>query len=129
MGENKIWRPVVGFEKYFECCVDGRFKRLTRVYYNSLGKKITLKEKIVNGSYRNGYYHFNAVGDNKEHLDQGVHIFIAQSFPEICGEWFDGCEVHHKDGNSQNNEATNLIVCTKEQHWEYHRILKNNRWR
>ena len=56
-----------------------------------------------------------------------VHQEVAKAFPEICGEWFEGCEVHHKDGNSQNNEATNLIVCTKEQHWEYHRILKNNK--
>ena len=55
-----------------------------------------------------------------------VHIEVAKAFPEICGKWFKGCEVHHKDGNSLNNEATNLIVCTKAQHLEYHRKMKMN---
>ena len=55
-----------------------------------------------------------------------VHIEVAKAFPEICGKWFKGCEVHHKDGNSLNNEATNLIVCTKAQHLEYHRKMKRN---
>lgn len=55
-----------------------------------------------------------------------VHIEVAKAFPEICGKWFKGCEVHHKDGNSLNNEATNLVVCTKAQHMEYHRKMKRN---
>lgn len=41
-----------------------------------------------------------------------VHRLVARAFPEICGEWFDGCEVDHLDGNPQNNEATNLQVKT-----------------
>lgn len=46
---------------------------------------------------------------------------IAKAFPEICGEWFDDCEVHHKDHNPLNNKAENLVVLTKEQHKELHR--------
>ena len=53
-----------------------------------------------------------------------VHREIAKAFPEICGEWFDGCEIHHKDGNSLNNEASNLIVCTHKEHMAYHRELR-----
>lgn len=37
---------------------------------------------------------------------------IASSFPEICGEWFEGAEVNHKDENPLNNIATNLEWCT-----------------
>ena len=53
-----------------------------------------------------------------------AHIEVAKAFPEICGEWFDGCEVHHKDGNSLNNEASNLVVCSKEEHKIFHQLLK-----
>ena len=53
-----------------------------------------------------------------------AHIEVAKAFPEICGEWFEGAEVHHKDGNSLNNEASNLIVCSKKEHIEFHRLLK-----
>lgn len=121
----EIWRPVVGFEKFYEVSNYGRIKRLTRVYYNSLGKKTTLKEKIVNGNGKN-HRKFNLVGENGEHLEQGVHIIVAKAFPEICGEWFEGFHVHHKDGNPLNNIATNLIVLTVQEHLSLHSKGENN---
>lgn len=45
---------------------------------------------------------------------------IAKAFPEICGEWFDGCQVHHKDRNPSNNMADNLEVISKEKHKKEH---------
>ena len=45
----------------------------------------------------------------------GVHRIIAQTFPEICGKWFEGCEVDHIDTNPSNNNAFNLKVCTHSQ--------------
>ena len=39
-----------------------------------------------------------------------VHTLVARAFPEICGEWFEGAEVDHKDGNPMNNAAENLRV-------------------
>ena len=53
-----------------------------------------------------------------------AHVEVAKAFPEICGEWFEGCEVHHRDGDPFNNEARNLIVCTKDEHIQFHRELK-----
>lgn len=53
----------------------------------------------------------------------GVQQLVAKAFPEICGEWFEGCEVHHKDFNPANNAPHNLQVVTKQQHLELH---KNN---
>lgn len=48
------------------------------------------------------------------------HILIAQAFPEICGEWFEGCVVHHLDRNPQNNCARNLMVLSNESHIKVH---------
>lgn len=31
--------------------------------------------------------------------------------------------LHHLDANSRNNEIDNLVVCTPEEHLEYHRLL------
>lgn len=41
-----------------------------------------------------------------------VHEIVARAFPEICGDWFEGCEVDHIDGDRTNNKATNLRVVT-----------------
>lgn len=43
------------------------------------------------------------------------HI-IAQAFPEICGEWFEGAEVHHKDHNKTNDVPENLQVVLHKEH-------------
>lgn len=37
-----------------------------------------------------------------------VHKLVALTFPEICGEWFEGAEVSHLDENPHNNKPENL---------------------
>lgn len=123
---DEIWKDIKGYEGLYKISSLGRIKRLERVIVNSIGKKITLKEKILNGTKRNGYYCFNAVGNNGENLKQGVHIFVAQAFPEICGEWFEGCHVHHIDHNPLNNTAENLQVMKAEEHLSLHNKGENN---
>lgn len=41
---------------------------------------------------------------------------VAKAFPEICGEWFDECEVHHIDEDPTNDKAENLMVLSHEDH-------------
>lgn len=54
------------------------------------------------------------------------HILVAKLFPEICGEWFKGCHVHHKDHNKWNYKASNLIVLTPKEHFKAHKGDKKN---
>lgn len=68
-------------------------------------------ELIVN----NGYYKTAAT-------HEPLHVLIAKAFPETCGKWFDGCHVHHKDFNRQNNYAENLIVVTASEHRRLHNL-------
>ena len=49
-----------------------------------------------------------------------VHILVAKAFPEICGKWFKGCVVHHKDRNKLNNRADNLVVLSVSEHRREH---------
>lgn len=46
--------------------------------------------------------------------------YVCRNNPDICGELFDGCEIHHIDGNSLNDDPYNLIVVTPETHHKIH---------
>ena len=51
-----------------------------------------------------------------------IHRLVAQYF---CDNFSIEKEVHHKDLNTRNNKADNLICLTQEQHIELHKKLKN----
>lgn len=48
-----------------------------------------------------------------------VHRIVATTFPEICGDWFDGAVINHKDCNTRNNAACNLEWCTSDYNNNY----------
>lgn len=53
-----------------------------------------------------------------------VHKLVAQYFLPLPTKPF--CAIHHKDFNSLNNKADNLLWVTKEEHKEIHREHEQN---
>lgn len=99
--EEEIWREV-------EECAG---------YYVS--NKNTLrnpKNEIIKGWIQRGY-RYVAFSNGVKHP---FNLIVAKAFPEICGEWFDGAVVHHKDFNKLNNVPENLIVLTQSEHAALH---------
>jgi hypothetical protein len=72
--------------------------------------------KIIKGRFKKqtiiqGYpYIIASINGEKKQLS--VHRLVAKAFPEICGKWFEGCQVDHIDTIRTNNNAYNLKVCT-----------------
>ncbi len=52
----------------------------------------------------------------KKHI-LGVHTVVSM-FYDKC--WYDGCVVHHKDGNPKNNNIQNLEVMSRRKHSSMH---------
>ena len=75
--------------------------------------------KILSKHINQGYYTVGLWYNGKTvHLR--IHNIVAKAYPEICGEWFEGCHVHHVDHNNLNNDPHNLIILTPEDHKKYH---------
>ena len=62
-----------------------------------------------------GYQQFK---DNKTGKWVLTHRRVAEK--KVGGKIFHGREVHHIDGNKNNNRSSNLLVVSKEQHRRIH---------
>ena len=62
------------------------------------------------------YYYTVRIGNTEKY----VHTIIAKNYPEICGEWFDKCVVHHINGIKSDNRPENLKIMSAEEHNKWH---------
>ena len=99
--------------EYNTISIDG--KELIITINGDVYEKEWKKKNVYVNKERNNYTYVNL--GNKSY---SLHRIIAQAFPEICGEWFDGCEVHHIDNDTTNNKPDNLMVVTPEIHDKFH---------
>lgn len=110
MGKTEEWRPVVGYEDFYEVSNLGRVKSvgygIDRILKPSPNGKGYLQVKL----YKNG--------EKSMHL---VHILIMRAFVGKCP---DGYEVDHYDWNPRNNKLDNLSYQPK----EANRARKSPQW-
>lgn len=110
---TEIWKDIKGYEGLYQASSQGRIRSLPRN---------TTKGKIINQVCARNKLRVHLCNDGKRKYCF-VHILVAQAFPEICGEWFEGCQVHHKDCNPSNNNPYNLVCLTREEHNRIHREM------
>lgn len=111
----EIFRTIKNYEGLYEVSDCGNVKSVERTYIGGCGAVCHTGGKLLKPHY-NQYRQNRATvvlckdGKTKNHF---ISRLVAQAFPEICGEWFEGCEVDHIDCDPTNNKATNLRCVTK----------------
>lgn len=114
--QTEIWKPVVGYEGLFEVSNLGRVKSTPKKTNNQFNGIETILTQFLS----NNHLKVTLRKDGRE-KKYYVAVLVAKAFPDICGEWLDGYEVHHVDKNPLNNSAFNLRCISKEAHYILHK--------
>ena len=108
---NEEWKPVEGYEGYYEVSNHGRIKALSRTFAS--GKNYTnvqsYPEKIMKLGTTNRQYKRIGLRVGNKTTGYSIHRLVAIAFiPRIEGKDV----INHKDGNGGNNHVSNLEWCT-----------------
>ena len=104
---EEIWRDIPDYEGFYQASNLGKIKALKRkvVWRNTL---VIKPEKELKAFVSNKGYYITRLSKEGVGHTYSVARLIAYTFPDICGEYFEGAEIDHIDTNPLNNVAVNL---------------------
>lgn len=134
MGATEQWRPVPGWEGYYEVSDLGRVASRERRTWHSgsqwgHGFWRTVGARVLKSSIARGYERVVLQRDRTKQ-DEAVHRLVMLAFVGPCP---DGMEVCHNDGDKRNNALRNLRYDTRSanhldrtRHGKNHNALKTH---
>ena len=125
---KEIWKDIEGYEGLFQVSSNGVIRSLDRYLPMPNGGKKLVKGRIIKQYMNpNGYMIVNLGKTHNDRKIKYVHRLVAKAFPEMCGEWFDGCEIDHINTIRDDNRAINLKICTASENANNPLTLKHQR--
>lgn len=123
---NLEWRPIPGFEGYYEVSNEGVVRSKLRTVIKSNGRRHTFSEHIMKVFEVNDTNPTARVELNKDGLRKDVYLpnLVASVFLDLPYDTI----VYHKDGNLNNNSAVNLTSDIT-QTYEYKIAQDGEEWR
>lgn len=106
---EEIWKPVVGYEEYYEVSNTGRVRTIPRIVYTNNGGYINIGRAIKTPMlHYKGYLQVRLKVNNRPKTFF-VHRLVAESFiPNPNGYKY----VNHIDEDKTNNSVENLEWCS-----------------
>lgn len=99
------WRPIPGYEGYYEVSDHGRVRSLDRTIERSNGQEVRRKGRVLRpGTYVSGHKHVNLHAPERKRKWR-VHHLVLLAF---VGPMPEGMEVCHNNGNPADNRLENL---------------------
>lgn len=132
---NEQWRPVVGYEGYYEVSDQGRVRSVDRVVGRNgglaSGRPVHIRGRMRK-LHRNVVSGYLCVGLTKDGVGstRTVHGLVMEAFVGPCP---DGMEIRHLDGDPENSFRSNLSYSThsdnvmdKRAHGTDHNLVKTH---
>ena len=112
----EVWKPISGYEGFYEVSNLGRIRSLERIVECSDGRKRKIKDRTLKGSSYSGGY--SGVTLHKDGCAKfvNIHRIVAEAF---VPNPLEKEEVNHKDENPSNNHASNLEWVTHKENLNY----------
>ena len=102
------WRPVIGYEGFYEVSDQGRVRSLDRLVVSSNGRARLFAGKVLKHGFSKGYPRVNLSRDDVPRCAL-IHQLVLESFVGPCPV---GQEVRHWDGSRINCSLGNLLYGT-----------------
>lgn len=108
MADNEVWKPVVGYEGYYEVSNIGNVRSVSHEVPTFWGSRISPGKNVrLNYNKRTGYL-MVCLSKNGEHKTRLVHRLVAMAFiPNTMAK----PQVNHKNENKTDNRIDNLEWC------------------
>ena len=113
---KEIWKPVVGYEGFYEVSNIGRVRSLARIVECNDGRKRKIKDRTLKSSRNNGGYYGITLHKDGCTKFVNIHRIVAEAF---VPNPLEKEEVNHKDENPSNNHASNLEWVTHKENINY----------
>lgn len=119
---GEIWKDIIGYEGLYQVSNYGRVKSLERIVPHKRYGEYKIKEKLIKGS-----------PDKKGHIQikigklQYIHKLVAKYFV-YNDDPINKDDVHHIDGNKDNNNADNLMWINHNKHTALHQSMQINQY-
>ena len=108
---TEVWKPIPGWEQYYEASTHGRIRSLDRFTIRSNGSPYRRKGRILKTwALPHTGHHCVALHANAKGTKYRVHRLILTTF---VGEPPEGTEGCHNNGNPADNRLENLRWDTK----------------
>jgi len=104
MSTSEQWKPIAGYEGYYQVSDLGRVRSMARVIPEPRWGARRQPAKIHNPWLSHGYPNVTLHRDGIRQT-RIVHRLVLEAFVGPCPEGMEGC---HNDGNPRNNRLDNL---------------------
>ena len=122
MIEKEVWKDIKGFEGVYQVSNLGRVRSLGRWVEHSYNGGWWKPGRIRKLAPTRGGYLFIPLSLNGVAYPKRVNRLVAEAFLDNYSE---DMEIHHKDGDVQNNRADNLECLNSTEHHDTHKKFKS----